>query len=172
MHFRIEPARVVESASLDKGDSRHDGGIREDWRPALRTKVSLNGLAAIPRVVERLELSLNRHRWFRNADQHRKRGPSLPLTVGAVANADEDRICIRRISDVAAETAAGQFRHSIPPVGLYVVDSIETISGPFRARRRTCDAALSILEKAKFDLQSWRFRLSQKLLAESIAISR
>ena len=147
MHFRIEPARVVESASLDKGDSRHDGGIREDWRPALRAKVSLNGLAAIARVVERLELSLNRHRWFRNSDQHRECGSSLPLTVGAVAHADENGICIRRVPDVAAETAAGQFRHSIlPSVGLYVVDSIETISGPFHARRGTSDAALDLLE--------------------------
>jgi hypothetical protein len=52
------------------------------------------------------------------------------LAVGAVAHADEDGICIRRVPDVAAETAAGQFRHSIlPSVGLYVVDSIETISG-------------------------------------------
>jgi hypothetical protein len=145
MHFRIEPARVVESASLDKGDSRHDGGIRKDWRPALRTKVSLNGLAAIARVVERLELSLNRHRWFRNSDQHRERGSSLPLTVGAVAHADEDRICIRRVPDVAAETAAGQFRHSILPRLVFtLIDIIETISGPFHARRRTCDAALSI----------------------------
>jgi hypothetical protein len=131
--------------ALIKAIPRHDGGVREDWRSALGTKVSLNGLAAVARVVERLELSLNRHRWFRNADQHRERGSSLPLTVGAVAHANEDRICIRRISDVAAETAAGQFRHSIlPSVGLYVVDSIETISGPFHARRRTSDAALLI----------------------------
>jgi hypothetical protein len=150
MHFRIEPARVVESASLDKGDSRHDGGIREDWRPALRTKVSLNGLAAVARIVERLELSLNRHRWLRNSDEHRERGSSLPLTVGAVAPADENRICIGRVPDVAAETAAGQFRHvHLPQFVITFVNSTETITGPFHANVEQFDAAQSIFEGAE-----------------------
>src|SRR5580704_11912554 len=88
VHFGIEPARIVESTSLDEGDSWHDGRVREDRRPALRTKVPLNGLAAIADVVKRLKLSLNRHRRFRNTDENRERGPGLPLTMGAVAHAD------------------------------------------------------------------------------------
>ena len=59
MHFRIEPTRVIQRARFDKGDSGHDGDVREDWRAAFRTEVSLNRLTTIAGIVKRLDPSLN-----------------------------------------------------------------------------------------------------------------
>ena len=59
MHFRIEPTRVIQRARFDKGDPGQDGGVREDWRAAFRTEVSLNRLTTIAGVVKRLNPSLN-----------------------------------------------------------------------------------------------------------------
>ena len=59
VHFRIEPACVIEGASFDKRESRHSGDIREDRRSAFRTKVPLNRLTTVASVVECLNSSLN-----------------------------------------------------------------------------------------------------------------
>ena len=60
MHFRIEPSRVVERSSFDEPYFRHNGNVRDNWRTALGTEVSINWLATGAAVVKRLELSLNR----------------------------------------------------------------------------------------------------------------
>ena len=59
VHFRIEPTRLIERASLDQCEPRHDGDIREDWRPAFRTKVPVNRLTTVASVVKCLNSSLN-----------------------------------------------------------------------------------------------------------------
>jgi hypothetical protein len=48
VHFRIEPTRVVKSASFDEPEFRHQGDVRENRRPALRTEVSVNRLTTSP----------------------------------------------------------------------------------------------------------------------------
>jgi hypothetical protein len=159
MHLGIEPTRVIQSAGFDKGDSWHDGRVCKDWRPALRTKVPINCLTAIAGVVECLELSLNRHCWFGNSDKDREGSSSLALTVRAVAHAEENRICIRRIPNLAAEATTGQFRHFHPPSIVSIgVDSSEKVSGLFCSAVtqgiEQFDDALSIFESALSDLGS------------------
>jgi hypothetical protein len=64
MHFGIQPARIVERSSLDERDARHSRSIREDWRAALRTEVSINRLTGFAGVMKSLWLSLDRQRRF------------------------------------------------------------------------------------------------------------
>jgi hypothetical protein len=44
---------VVERTSLNKSNARHHGGVGENGRTALGTKVSINRLIAFPFVVKR-----------------------------------------------------------------------------------------------------------------------
>jgi len=70
MQFGLKPACVVERASLDEGNTRHHGGVSENGRTALGTEVSINRLAAIPRVMKRLKLPLDGHRRFWDANEN------------------------------------------------------------------------------------------------------
>src|SRR5262249_50403374 len=54
VHFRVEPARVIEGAGFDKSKVGHDGHVGRDRRPTLGTKIPTNRLAAVPGVIERL----------------------------------------------------------------------------------------------------------------------
>ena len=59
MQFGLKPACIVERTSLDEGNARHHGGVSENGRTALGTKVSVNRLTAVPCVVKRFKLPLN-----------------------------------------------------------------------------------------------------------------
>jgi hypothetical protein len=111
MYFRIEPTCVIEGASLDKSEARHDGEIRENWRPAFRAKIPLNWLTTIASVVKGFESSSNRHCRFWNSYQYRESSSRLLLAMSTMAHPDEGGIGIRGIPNLVAEAATSHLNH-------------------------------------------------------------
>ena len=59
MHFRIQPARVVEGTGFDEPEIRHNSNVRDNWRSAFRTEVSINWLTAVASIAECFKVALN-----------------------------------------------------------------------------------------------------------------
>jgi hypothetical protein len=72
-------------------------------------------LTTVALVVEYFQPSLGLHCRFRNSDQDREGRSRLFLTVSAMAHPDEGGFCIRRIPNLAAQTAACHFNHFYLP---------------------------------------------------------
>src|SRR5215470_16436262 len=113
VQFRIEPTRVIEGTGTNKRQFRVYSEIGRYWRTALGTEVSLNRSTAITSVVKCLEFPLNRYCRFRNCNHHREGRSRLLLAFLAMAHSDHGRICVRGITDLAAETATAHLTHFV-----------------------------------------------------------
>src|SRR6516162_11653661 len=103
LHPRLDPARIIERPGHDHRDVRHDLGLVDQRRSALRTESAVGCLAAVAPTRERLQRAMHAQRRRRESNHDGKGSPGTLLAVLAVADADEGRFGVGRIAYLTAQ---------------------------------------------------------------------